>query len=157
MSRCWAVWWGETTQQYHVPGARGHIAQHSTNKAGEVLWSLRTLLSCWTLFFQILVTMSCSRCICRSSLLSHRELGPYQMAVMIGNNCTTFVKCQHWKGVLIPTSHTTQSAAEPTPDNAHFWPPVILAVYTWCFMAWGKLSFIENKPWKKFWDPGADL
>lgn len=101
MPRCRAVWWGETTQQCHVPGAQGHIAQHSTNRAGEGLWSLRTLLSCCTLLFQILVTMSCSRCSCRSTLLSHRELGLYHL--MTENNCATFVKCQHWKGVLIPT------------------------------------------------------
>lgn len=57
-----------------------------------------------------------------------------------------------------PHPHSyTPSATEPTPDNAHFWPPVIPAVYRWCLMAWGKLSFTEKKPWKKFWDPGADL
>lgn len=111
MLRCRAVWWGETTQQCHVPGVRGHIAQHSTNKAGEGLWSLWNLLSCWTLFFQILMAMSCSSCSWRSSLLSHRELGPYNMAVIIGNNCATFVKCQHCKGVLVlaVTHHLQQS------------------------------------------------
>lgn len=126
LSDCWKMWhfliaggqcaqmWSSVLRGDHTavpcPGARGHIAQHSTNRAAEGLCSLRTLLSCWSLFFQILVAMSCSRC--RRSLLSHRELGPYHMAVRTESHSATFVKCQHWQGVLIPKD-TMHSRANP--------------------------------------------